>query len=187
MQAQPSVIATGDFLYFAPAGQAFTIPGAGTVSATAKPDPTDPIWTTFALGTVKKPTQDKIASKEIKIISPLPGTGVLSTRKIIRPQHELTMEAEMNEISRLALAGFYKSGLIQLADTSFHALASSVSLEGWLKRQRYDASLSTGTPWIVDDWYVDLNCTDITASEPNLLTPKFLFTWLYSSLQGSAI
>ena len=187
MQAQPSVIATGDFLYFAPTGQNFTIPTAGVVSSSALPDPTDPIWTTFALGTVKKPAQDKVASKEIKVMSPLPGTGVISTRKIIRPEHELTMEVEMNEISRLAIAGFYKSGLIAVNATSFVPLASSVSLEGWLKRQRYDASQSTGTPWIVENWYVDLDCTDLAVSEPNLLNPKFKFTWLYSSLQGAAI
>ncbi len=187
MQAQPSVIATGDFLYFAPSGQAFTIPGAGVVSASAIPDPTDPIWTTFALGTVKKPTQDKVDSKEIKVLSPLPGSGTISLRKIIRPQHEMTMEVEMNEISRLALAGFYKSGLIQVADTAFYPLASSQSIEGWLKRQRYDASQANGTPWIVDNWYVDLDCKEIVSSEPNLLTPKFLFTWIFSSLQGSAI
>jgi hypothetical protein len=187
MQAQPSVIATGDFLYFAPGGKAFTIPAAGVVAATAIPDPTDPIWTTYALGTVRKPTQDKVASKEIKVMAPLPGSGTISLRTIIRPEHELTMEVEMNEISRLALAGFYKSGLIEIGDTSFFPLANSTGLQGWLKRQRYDASQSNGTPWIVDNWWVDLDVTEIAVSDPNLITPKFKFSWLYSALQGSAI
>ena len=187
MQAQPSVIATGDFLYFAPNGKAFTIPANGTVSATAIPDPTDPIWTTYALGTVKKPATDKIASKEIKVLAPLPGSGTISLRNIIRPEHEMSMEVEMNEISRLALAGFYKSGLIEIGATSFYPLSSSQPLLGWLKRQRYYASQANGTPWIVDNWWVDLDCTDIAVSEPNLITPKLKFTWLYSALQGSAI
>jgi hypothetical protein len=187
MQAQPSVIATGDFLYFAPAGQAYTIPAAGIVAATAIPDPTDPIWTTWALGTVKKPTQDKVTSKEIKTTAPLPGSGTISLRNIIRPEHELSMEVEMNEISRLAIGGFYKAGLIATNATSFTPLSTSAGFQGWLKRQRYDASQANGTPWIVDDWWVDLNCTDITNSDPNLITPKFLFTWLYSALQGSNI
>ena len=43
-------LSAGDFLYFAPAGHAFTIPSAGTVSAVAKPGPTDPIWIKFVLG-----------------------------------------------------------------------------------------------------------------------------------------
>ena len=187
MQAQPSVIATGDFLYFAPAGQAFTIPAAGVVAATAIPDPTDPIWTTFGLGTVKKPTTDKVTSKEIKVMAPLPGSGTISLRNIIRPEHELMMEVEMNEMSRLALGAFYKAGLIAINATSFTPLSSSQSFQGWLKRQRYDASQANGTPWIVDNWWADLNCTDIAVNEPNWITPKFQITWLYSALQGSAI
>jgi hypothetical protein len=187
MQAQPSVIATGDFLYFAPAGQAYTIPAAGVVAATAIPDPTDPIWTTYLLGTVKKPTQDKVTSKEIKVMAPLPGSGTISLRNIIRPEHELVMEVEMNEISRLAMGAFYKAGLIAVNATSFTPLSSSQSFQGWLKRQRYDASQANGTPWIVDNWWCDLNCIDLAVSEPNLISPKFQITWLYSALQGSAI
>src|ERR1039457_2033051 len=105
MQAQPVVIATGDFLYFAPGGKAFTIPGTGTVSATVKPDPTDTIWTTYALGTVKKPSTEKVTSKESKITAPMPGTGIITTRQFLRSEHDLVMTVEMNEVSRLALAG----------------------------------------------------------------------------------
>ena len=184
MQAQPSVIATGDFLYFAPAGVAFTIPSAGIVSATAKPDPTDTSWTTYALGTVKKPSVDKITSKEAKIKAPMPGTGVIVNKQILRTDHELQMDVEMNEISRLAMAGCYKSPLIQVGDTSFHPLAGAGSINGWLKRQRYDA---TNGLYIVDDWWVDLNVTDIAVGENNIINPKFTFTWLYSALAGSAI
>jgi hypothetical protein len=184
MQQQPSVIATGDFLYFAPAGQAFTIPAAGTVSNSAKPGPTDPIWTTFALGTVKKPSMDKLTSKEAKITAPMPGTGIIVTQQIVRTEHDLTMEVEMNQISRLAMAGFYKSPLIQLTDTSFYPLSGPGSIMGFLKRQRYDA---TNGLYIVDDWWVDLNVTELAAGENNIIQPKFTFTWLYSSLAGSSI
>jgi len=184
MQADPKVIATGDFLYFAPSGKAFTIPAAGTVSATAKPDPTDTVWTTYALGTVKKPSTDKVTSKEAKIMAPMPGTGIIATQKILRTEHELVMTVEMNEISRLALAGFYKSALIESADTSFHPLGGPGSIEGWLKRQRYDG---TSGLYIVDDWWVDMNVTDIAVGENNIINPKFEFTWLYSALAGSAI
>ena len=184
MQTQPSVIATGDFLYFAPGGQAFTIPGAGTVGAAAKPGPTDPIWTTFALGSVKKPAVDKITSKEVKVTAPMPGTGIITTKQVLRTEHDLMMTAEMNEISRLAVAGFYKSPLIQLTDTGFFPLSGPSSFTGWLKRQRYDASNGL---WVVDDWWVDLNVTDIKAGENNVINPTFAFTWLYSALAGSAI
>ena len=64
MQQQPSVIQTGDFLYFAPGGTAYTIPVAGNVSANAKPGAADPAWVTFALGTVKKPTAAKVTAKK---------------------------------------------------------------------------------------------------------------------------
>ena len=184
MQTQPSVIATGDFLYFAPSGQAFTIPSAGTVGSAAKPGPTDSIWTTFALGSVKKPATDKITSKAAKIMAPMPGTGIVTTKDLIRTEHELVMNVEMNELSRLALAGFYKSPLIQLADTAFNPLAQGANFKGWLKRQRYDA---TNGLYLVDDWWVDLNVTDIAVGENNIINPKFEFTWLYSALAGSAI
>lgn len=183
MEQQPSVIQTGDFLYFAPTGQAYTIPAAGTVSSSALPDASDPIWTTFALGTVMKTTTDKVTAKEIPIMAPMPGTGMIRTNKILRPSASLTVEAEMNEISRTAMAGFYKSPLIQTTDTSFVALSGEGSIEGWLKRQRYDG---VNGLWIVDDYYVDLNVTDLTP-EDNVLHPKFVFTWLYSSLAAQAI
>lgn len=184
MQAQPSVIATGDFLYFAPGGQAFTIPGAGTVGVAAKPGPTDSIWTTYALGSVKKPATDKVTSKAATILAPLPGTGVIAPKDIIRTEHGMVMTVEMNELSRLALAGFYKSPLIAIADTGFNPLAGGANFKGWLKRQRYDA---TNGLYIVDDWWVDLNVTDIAVGENNIINPKFEFTWLYSALAGSAI
>jgi hypothetical protein len=184
MQAQPSVVTTGDFLYFAPNGKAFTIPIAGTVSAVAKPGPTDAIWTTYAIGTVKKPTVDKNEGKAIEVKSPMPGTGIIVTQKIIRPERGLTMEVEMNELSRVALAGFYKSDLIEITDTSFHPLGGAGSLQGWLKRQRYDAALGL---YIVDDWWVDVDVTDLSINDTNTVNPKFKFTWLYSALAGSAI
>lgn len=184
MQAQPSVIATGDFLYFAPGGQAFTIPGAGTVGAAAKPGPTDPIWVTFALGSVKKPTVDKVTSKAAKIMAPMPGTGIVTTKDLIRTEHDLVMTVEMNELSRLALAGFYKSPLIQVTDTGFFPLSGAANFKGWLKRQRYDA---TNGLYVVDDYWVDLNVTDVAVGENNIINPKFEFTWLYSALAGSAI
>jgi hypothetical protein len=185
MQQQPSVVAAGDFLYFAPAGQAFTIPGAGVVSATAKPGPTDPIWVAFALGTVGdgKPSNDKPDKKGVEIMSPMPGTGIIVTTNVIYPKRGLKMEVTMNELSRLALAGFYKSPLIQLTDTAFFPLSGN-SLQGWLKRQRYDQNNGL---FVIDDWWVDLDCTDLGSKEENLFAPKFNFTWLYSALNGSAI
>lgn len=184
MQQQPSVIQTGDFLYFAPTGQAYTVPAAGTVSSTSKPGAGDAIWTTFALGTVKKPTQDKVEAKAVAIKAPIPGTGIVTTMNIVRPQRDMKMMVEMNELSRLSLAGFYQCPLIQLTDTSFNPLSGSGSFQGWLKRQRYDA---TNGLYIVDDWYVDLSVTDMPTDEENLLRPKFEFNWLYSPLAASAI
>lgn len=55
---------------------------------------------------------------------------------------------------------------------------------GWLKRQRYDQN---GNVVAIDDWWVDLDVTDIGAKNDNILNPKFKFTWLYSALAGSAI
>jgi hypothetical protein len=175
MQAQPSVIASGDFLYFAPEGKAFNIPAPGVVSNAAKPDPTDPLWSTYLLGTVggsNPVTQDKRTSKEVMIKAPTI-TGTIVPTRVLRPEHELTMEVTMNEISRTALAAFYKSPLIETGDTTFYPL-SSQALRGWLKRQRYS---DTGL-WIVDDWYVDVDVTEFTVEAPNVYKPKFKFTWL---------
>jgi len=184
MQQQPSVIATGDFLYFAPAGQAFTVPAAGVVSAAALPGAADTIWTTFGLGTVMKPTTDKYEGKDVVIKQPLPGTGIIIPQQILRPDRGLTMEVTMNEFSRLSVAGFYKSPLIMLTDTAFYPLAGEGSLQGWLKRQQYD---NTNGLYKVDNWWVDLNCTKMDVHDDNVVSPTFTFTWLYSGLAGSAI
>jgi hypothetical protein len=174
MQQQPTVINTGDFLYFAPAGQAFTIPSAGTVSNAAKPDATDPIWTTFGLGTVNKSPTIKRTSKEVKIMQPTT-QGTIVPVNILRPQHELTLEVTMNEVSRLSLTGIYKTPLIGLTDTTFYMLTSS-SLQGWLKMVRWQ----NGVPWFTSDWWADLDCED-SMTDPNVITPKFTFTWLNAS------
>ena len=183
-QTGPSVIATGDFLYFAPGGQAFTIPAAGMVGSTSKPGPTDPIWTSFALGTVKKPTVDKFTGKPVTVSAPMPGTGIVAPTNIIRPTVGLEMTVEMNELSRTALAGFYKSPLIQLTDTSFYPLSRAAALMGWLKRQRYDAA---NGQYIIDDWWVDVDVSELKTDEENILHPTFMFTWIYSPLAGSGI
>ena len=175
MQAQPSVIATGDFLYFAPSGKAFTIPAAGVVSNAAKPDPTDPLWTTYLLGTVMKTPVEKRTSKEVKIMQPTT-SGTIVPANILRPQHELTMEVQMNEISRTALAAFYKAPLIEVGDTTFYPLTSS-SLQGWLKLVRWQ----NGSPWLTADWWVDLDVQEFPVTEPNVIQPKFLFTWLIAN------
>jgi len=125
-----------------------------------------------------------VDAKEIEIMAPMPGTGIIVTTNVVRPERKLKATVEMNELSRLSLAGFYKSPLIQLADTAFYPLSGSGSLQGWLKRQRYDA---TNGLYLIDDWWVDLNVTDLAVDEGNLIHPKFEFTWLYSSLAGSAI
>lgn len=177
-QGTPSVIATGDFLYFAPAGQAFNLPAPGTVSNAAKPSAADPVWTNFSLGTVMKTGTDKRSSKEVKIFQPTVN-GTIVPLNILRPQHELTFEVEMNEIGRTALAAFYKTPLIQNADTVFYPLTSS-SLQGWLKRQRYSTA-NPGTPWIVDDMWVDIDAQEFPVVEPNVIHPKFVFTWLISN------
>ena len=179
MQAQPVVIATGDFLFFAPEGKAFTIPSAGTVSNAAKPDPTDPLWTDYLLGTVSgKPTQDKRTSKAVTIKTPTT-SGTIVPKTILRTEHELSMEVMMNEIGRVAMAAFYKAPLIESGDTTFYPLTSS-ALRGWLKRQRYSPD-NPGNPWIVDDWYVDVDAQEFSTTEPNIIQPKFVFTWLIAN------
>lgn len=183
MQQQPSVVASGDFLYFAPSGQAFTIPGAGTVGVSSKPGAADPIWTTFSLGTVSKATEEKFTGKPVTISAPIPGTGQIAPRTVVRPTVGLTVTAMMNEMSRLALAGFYRSPLIQLTDTSFTPFSGG-PLQGWLKRQRYD---QFNGAWEIDDMWVDLDVSAMTTKEENIVQPTFVFTWLYSGLAGSAI
>jgi hypothetical protein len=114
----------------------------------------------------------------------MPGTGIVVTTNIIRPTQGLQMMVEMNELFRVALAGFYKSPLIQITDTALYPLSRSDGLQGWLKRQRYDAANGL---WITDDWWVDVDVTDLATDEENVIHPKFQFEWLYSPLAGTAI
>jgi len=183
-QVAPSVIATGDWLYLAPAGQAYVLPAPGIVSANAIPGGADPVWQSYALGTVKEPSVDKRTSKAAKIKAPIPGTGIVVTQNVLHTEHELMMEVTMNEISRTALAGFYRTPLIALPQTSFTPFSGPASLQGWLKRQRYDAANGL---WIIDEWWVDVDVTDLAKGDNNIIQPKFTFEWLYSPLAASAI
>lgn len=182
MQQQPAIIATGDFPYFAPTGQPYTIPANGTVSNNAKPGATDPIWQTFSLGTVRKPVMPKYEGKAVEIKSPVPGTGFIVTRKIVRPERGLTLEIETNELSRLAMAAFYKANLIMLTDTSFAPLSGTGSIEGWLKVQRYDAGNGV---YDIGDWYVDMDCSDLKIEDGNIVCPNFKFTLLQSGIAAA--
>jgi hypothetical protein len=142
-------------LWFFPTGAAFTIPSAGTASATARPahDPAIISPTTAAaidagwidLGTVESLKLVSKANADVKIWGANPGSGVKTIKKILKGMVERTYQAQLYDWTPFNLSLFFRAALLSDAgSTSEISLTpdSQALQEGWLYAEGYDGSIA---------------------------------------------
>src|SRR5437867_13369495 len=122
----------GSHAFFFRDGDAYTVPGAGTASRTAKPGATDPQW--IYLGIIEE-ASDQLEDNEIEVYAPSPGR--LRLWDIINTKDKLGFKFTTSELGPLALETLYRTLPLTSASTQFNPLEGNTK-KGWLKLQRYD-------------------------------------------------
>ena len=165
----------GSHVLVARLGDAFTIPTAGTVSAAAKPDPTDACF--MDIGTVED-GELKFSQSDHKLFGPSPGRLIMTDLK--ETQQELTADFTTNTVNPLAIETFFRTTQKlggQTTQKQFNPL-SAPSRYVWLHAQIYD---DQDTLFLTIDLWGKLRISTLSLkNEP--VKPKFEFFNLYSAL-----
>jgi hypothetical protein len=120
--------------FFLPLGLAFTVPGAGNVSASAKPDAADPVWAANSLGDVEEFLITP-ESEEYEKMAGRPGTLVVVD--VVELWKKLTLKWKTQDVTPLAHQLLF--GTLGLTGSSNQAnpLEGDLMVKGWLKFQAY--------------------------------------------------
>ena len=132
-------------LFFVPAGTAFTVPGAGTASATSKPGAADASWS--SLGDVEEYTETPAAETYEKLAG-RPGTVVLVDEIELSKRKSIKFKTQ----DRTPLSVQLAHGTLGLnsASNQGNPLEGSLLVKGWLKVQKYSGSTlkETADYWV---------------------------------------
>jgi hypothetical protein len=126
--------AIGNHLWFFRDGAAFTVPGAGTASRTAKPGATDPLWIDCGVVSAVQVNPTKGAVSEIW--APSPGKLRLWDEIEIKVGMEIMFTCE--EMSPLAFEQALGTLALTSASTQYNPMEGGTVKRGWLHLQQYD-------------------------------------------------
>ena len=173
MSFVPESYAIGNHVFFFQEGAAFTVPGAGTVSAASVPGTTDPAW--LDLGTIEE-WEDKITGEEKKTYRPSPGQ--LVTKDVITTKQDLEFTFKSNMLTIPAIQLFYRTQTLASGATYYNPL-SGVPPRGYLLIQRYD---QYNTLHMVGIGWVRIKCQGgMKSGDGNLIMPEFTANLLYNT------
>lgn len=146
----------GAHAFFFRDGAAYTVPGAGVASRTAKPGATDPVWYDF--GILDLGLSPKMEEKEIW----RPAPGVKELEDVIPFKRGLDIKLKKQELSNIDLELVFGSLALPNSPTAggqFNPLElQAASVKGWLKFQYYgrQSARDGATPLLTADVYVML-------------------------------
>jgi hypothetical protein len=173
----------GSHVYFFQDGAAYTVPGAGTASRTAKPGATDPAY--IPLGIVEEDFSISAGGEEIVTKAPRP--AMLVDYDVIPVSAEMTLKFTVTEISFLHLQLLWKSLVLTGSSAQLNPMERSVAHKGWLKFQQYDQSVAIGgNPTISGEVYGALKIDGDVQFAKSLIKPKLEFRILHSTLNSLA-
>jgi hypothetical protein len=176
-------LATGSYVFgqhafFFRDGDAYTVPGAGTASRTAKPGETDPAW--MNLGIVEE-ASDGLEDTEIEIFAPTPGR--LRLYDVINTKDKLNLKFTTSELSAVAVETLYRTLSLSPSSTQFNPLEGKTK-KGWLKIQRYDQG---DAQRIVMDLFCRLKVTGDTPMHGDLVKVTWEAAVLHSTLNTATL
>ncbi len=162
--------------FFVAMGTAFTVPGAGTASATAKPGAADASWVAGTLGDIEEfknapesETFDKMAGR--------PGTLVLVDRIVL--SKKLNMSWKTQDITPLVHQLLFSTLGLTGASNQGNPLEGEPEVKGWLKIEAYAGANRR----VTGDYWVSLK---VKAADPwsakNIVQVEFEAAVLHSTL-----
>ena len=126
--------AIGNHLWFFRDGAAYTVPGAGTASRTAKPGATDPVW--IDCGVVSGLQLNPAKGAVSELWAPTPGKLRLFDEIEVKAGIEIIFVCE--EMSPLAFEQVLGTLALTSASTQYNPMEGGFIKKGWLHWQQYD-------------------------------------------------
>jgi hypothetical protein len=126
--------AFGNHVWFFRDGAAYTVPGAGTASRTAKPGASDPAWIDCGIvsGLQINPTKGAMS----EVWAPTPGKLRLADEIEIKAGIEIVFTCE--EMSPFAFEQVHGTLALTAASNQYNPTEGGFLKKGWLHLQQYD-------------------------------------------------
>lgn len=127
------VVGTHAFIF--PSGSAFTVPGAGTASRTAKPGAADPAW--IDLGICDWDVTNTSTTEDL--MAPSPGARQLYEEVVT--SKGVTIEGMLKQLANLSFQLLFSSLPLPVSPTAggqYNPDEGSPIVECWIKLQQYD-------------------------------------------------
>lgn len=160
---------------FVPAGTAFTVPSAGTASATSKPGSGDTAWSDGNMGDL---TDLKLVPENEVV--PIKGgsPGGLMTKDLVEISRDLKITFKTQQMDPNFLRMAFATEALTTASSQANPLEGGALVKGWLKLQAYDAD---HVPRVLGDYWVGMRLTDMEPwSGRNTVGGSFEAQVLYS-------
>lgn len=132
--------------FFLPLGLAFTVPGAGNVSVSSKPDAADPVWEANSIGDIEEFTLTP-ENEEYEKMAGRPGTLVVVD--VIELSKKLTLKWKTQDVKPLVHQLLFGTLGLTGGSNQANPLEGDLIVKGWLKFQAYAGSSRrvTGDLW----------------------------------------
>lgn len=171
-------IILGSHAFFFRDGSAYTVPGAGTASRTAKPGAADPAW--IDLGIISE-VSIQHQREEREIFAPTP--GVLRLYDVKETKRQLLINLTTQDMSPLAFELMWGTLALTNASTQFNPLEGSTK-KGWLKLQQYG---DNDALFVTVDVFVQLKISGEVTIGDNIVSAEYEARVLHSTLNTGTL
>ena len=162
--------------FFVALGTVFTLPGAGTASASAKPDAADPVWTAGSLGDIEEFTW-KPESEGFEKMGGRPGDLVVVDRIELSRKSKATWKT--SDITPLVHQLVFGTLPLTGGSNQANPLEGGLEVKGWLKFQAYTGASRR----VTGDLWVGLKVTNADPwSGKNIVQAEFEANVIHSTL-----
>jgi hypothetical protein len=171
-------IILGSHAFFFRDGSAYTVPGAGTASRTAKPGAADTGW--IDLGILNEVTVQH-QREEREIFAPTP--GVLRLYDVKETKRQLLINLQTMDMSPLAFELMWGTLALTNASTQFNPLEGATK-KGWLKLQQYG---DNDALFVTVDVFVQLKISGEVTIGDNIVSAEYEARVLHSTLNTGTL
>jgi hypothetical protein len=172
--------AIGNYVSFFRDKAAFTVPSAGTVSRTAKPDGADPAWIDFGvvnnLGATPSSNKDEIYGPTSEL------------EDVIESKRKVEVKFDAEELQFLSFELAFQTKPLSAAGGNYNS-GNGKTVKGWIKIEQYDMNEDEDAPPInVVDLYCHIQLDGDLKCDDNHVKTGIVATRLRSALnQGTLI
>lgn len=169
----------GSRVLFFREGDAFSVPSAGTCSATAQPGAADPGW--IELGKVVNCRINSSGAERREVYGPSP--GALRRLHVLHTKRDVDYVFTINFVSPLALEMLFGSEALTGGTGEQFNPGERPDLNGWLHIEHYDSE--DAAQW-TDNMWCNVEVSDATLDPSQEVTLEITARRCYSALNSGA-